>query len=77
MVYNIKFDMYLRNYENCIFLGKITYTTYINAFLFKTHNTVEIMLQKREQASHLKSTKSDETFWQSPVGPNKLCSFNT
>lgn len=56
MVYNIKFDMYQRNCENCIFLGKITYAMYINAFLLKTHNTVEIMLQKPEQASHLKST---------------------
>lgn len=45
MVYNIKFDMYLRNYENYIVLGKITYTMYINAFLLKTYNPVEVMLQ--------------------------------
>lgn len=47
MVYNRKSDMYLRNYENCIFLGKVTYAMYINAFLLKTHSPVEIMLQKQ------------------------------
>lgn len=49
MFSNIKFDMYLRNYKNYIFLEKITYTMYINALLLKTHNhnPVEIMLQKQ------------------------------
>lgn len=45
----MKSDMYLRNYKNYIFLGKITYTMYINAFFLKTHNhnPVDIMLQKQ------------------------------
>lgn len=47
MVYNIKFYMYLRNYDNYIFLGKITYAMYINAFFLNTHKPVEIMLQKQ------------------------------
>lgn len=53
---------------------------YINAFLLKTHNynPVEIMLQKQGDRLPIWSpAKSAETFWHSPVGPNKLRSFNT
>lgn len=51
---------------------------YINAFLLKTHNPVEVMLQKQGKWFPIWSpAKSAKTFWQSPVGPNKLYSFNT
>lgn len=67
MVYNIKTEMYLRNYDNYIFLGKIIYAMYINAFLLKTHNhnPVEIMLHKQADRLLICSpAKSAETFWQ-------------